>query len=273
MNDITEASYFQAFMRLCNDGWEQGWHERNGGNVTYRLTPEEVAESKPFFVVDEEWISLPVTVKNLGGSFFLATGTGRYLRNVLTSPQTTLCLIEVNADGASYRIVWGKQNGVRPTSEIPTHLLNHSVKFDVEGGRHRVIYHAHTPYLIALTAVVPTNDKAVTNALWRSATECAVVYPQGVGVVPWMVPGGGAIAEATAKLMHTYNAVVWTHHGLFCSGADFDETFGLMHTIEKAAQVYMLARACGADPLIQMTDENLIQLAKDFHVTLNTALL
>ena len=32
-----------------NDGWLQGWHERNGGNLIYRLTKEEVAEMTPFF--------------------------------------------------------------------------------------------------------------------------------------------------------------------------------------------------------------------------------
>ena len=27
---------------MANDGWEQGWHERNGGNLSYRVKPEEV---------------------------------------------------------------------------------------------------------------------------------------------------------------------------------------------------------------------------------------
>lgn len=31
------------------------------------------------------------------------------------------------------------------------------------------------------------------------ATECLVVFPDGVGVVEWMVPGGKEIAIATSE--------------------------------------------------------------------------
>ena len=27
-------------MRMCDDCWLQGWHERNGGNLSYRVKPE-----------------------------------------------------------------------------------------------------------------------------------------------------------------------------------------------------------------------------------------
>ena len=43
---------------------------------------------------------------------------------------------------------------------------------------------------IALTFVLPLDDKVFTRELWESATECPVVFPDGVGVGPWMVPGG-----------------------------------------------------------------------------------
>ena len=68
-------------------------------------------------------------------------------------------------------------------------------------------------------------------------TECPIIFPEGIGVVEWMVPGGREIAVATSRLMETYNAVIWAHHGMFCSGVDFDSTFGLMHTIEKSAEM------------------------------------
>ena len=41
---VLEAGFVQGFIRMCNDGWEQGWHERNGGNLTYRIKKEEVEE-------------------------------------------------------------------------------------------------------------------------------------------------------------------------------------------------------------------------------------
>ena len=37
---MTEIPAVRGFIRMCTDGWEQGWHERNGGNLTYRMKPE-----------------------------------------------------------------------------------------------------------------------------------------------------------------------------------------------------------------------------------------
>ncbi len=38
MSTIYEIPCVKGFIRMCNDGWLQGWHERNGGNLTYRMT-------------------------------------------------------------------------------------------------------------------------------------------------------------------------------------------------------------------------------------------
>ena len=53
--------------------------------------------------------------------------------------------------------------------------------------------------MIALTYILPLTDRDFTNALWQSATECPVVFPEGVGVCPWMVPGGADIAMPPAS--------------------------------------------------------------------------
>ena len=89
-----------------------------------------------------------------------------------------------------------------------------------------------------------------------------------------MVPGGTDIAKATSEKMKQYDAVVWAHHGLFCSGENFDVTFGLMHTIEKAAQIYNLVMATNHGEVLQtITDENLQAIADDFGVVLNKKFL
>ena len=51
------------------------------------------------------------------------------------------------------------------------------------GGAYRVIYHAHTANVIALTFVLPLTDEVFTRELWEMATECPVVFPSGIGVV------------------------------------------------------------------------------------------
>lgn len=81
----------------------------------------------------------------------MVTGSGKYFRNVILDPEDSICIIELDEKGENYRICWGLVNGGRPTSELPSHLMNHEVKKLATNGAHRVIYHAHTTNVIALT--------------------------------------------------------------------------------------------------------------------------
>lgn len=271
---ILDVKAVQGFIRMCTDGWLQGWHERNGGNLTYRLTKAEAAECAPYFKAPGEWVPMGVEDAALAGEYFITTGSGKYFRNVEPDPEHSIGIVEIDSAGGAWRIVWGLEGGARPTSEFPSHYMNHCVRAAATGGECRVIYHAHPANVIALTYVLPLTARDFTRALWKSATECPVVFPEGVGVVPWMVPGGADIALATCELMKKYPAAVWAHHGMFCSGPDFDTAFGLMHTIEKAAEICTLALSAGQGRIRQtITDENLRDIARSFGVTLNEAFL
>ncbi len=229
---------------------------------------------KPFFDVEPRpWVNLGVTGENLAGEYFISTGSGKYFRNVILDPKDSLCVVEINDKGDSYRIVWGLVNGGKPTSEFPSHYMNHCVRVAATDGACRVIYHAHPANIIAMTFVWYLSDKEFSLALWKSATECPVVFPGGVGVVPWMVPGGADIALATCEKMKEFDAAVWAHHGLFASGPDFDTTFGLMHTIEKAAEIWMLAKSTGLGTKQTITNDNLRAIAKEFNVSLREEFL
>ncbi len=268
---ITQIKIVQDYIRMCTDGWEQGWHERNGGNVTYRMRPEEVEQCRPFFSAPGEWNPMGVTGANLAGEYFLTTGSGKYFRNIALDPLHSIGIVEINAAGDAWRIVWGLAGGAKPTSEFPSHYMNHCVRAAATGGAYRVIYHAHPANLIAMTYVLPLTARDFTRALWQSATECPVVF---LGVVPWMVPGGAEIALATSELMKEFDAAVWAHHGLFCSGPDVDTTFGLMHTIEKSAQIWVLAQSASGGKLRQtIRDDELRAIAREFGVTLNEKFL
>ena len=264
---VLDAEFVQGFIRTANDGWEQGWHERNGGNLSYRIRLEEVEAVKEDFE-PKEWQPIGTTVPKLAKEYFIVTGSGKYFRNVIIKPEDSICIIELDEKGENYRIVWGLVNGGRPTSELPTHLMNHEVKMIATGGNHRVIYHAHPTNIIALTFVLPLEDKVFTRELWEMSTECPVIFPEGVGVVPWMVPGGRDIAVATSELMKKYNLAIWAHHGMFASGEDFDLTFGLMHTAEKSAEILVKMLSMQPNKRQTITPDNFRHLAKDFGVTL-----
>lgn len=268
MSGVTDAKFVQGFMKMCSDGWELGWHERNGGNLTYRMKEEEVREVLPLLDRTGEWKSIGASVPGLAEEYFLVTGSGKYFRNVSLDPEDSTAIIEIDGKGENYRICWGLVNGGRPTSELPSHLMNHEVKKEVSGGRHRVIYHAHTPNVIALTFVLPLRDEVFTREIWEMMTECPIVFPDGIGVVGWMVPGDRDIAVETSRLMRTYNVAVWAHHGMFCSGEDFDLTFGLMHTVEKSAEILVKVLSMRPDKRQTIQPQDFQDLAEEFQVEL-----
>lgn len=266
--EILDAAFVRKFIRMCDDGFQQGWHERNGGNLSYRLRPDETSAIRECLRFDREWNPIGTGVPCLAGEFFMVTGSGKYFRNVILDPAANTCILEIDSAGEQYRICWGLTDGGRPTSELPSHLMNHEVKKGATQGRHRVIYHAHPVNTIALTFVLPLEDKVFTRELWEMATECPVVFPEGVGVVPWMVPGGRSIAVATSRLMQKYNVAIWAHHGMFCSGEDFDQTFGLMHTVEKSAEILIKVLSVRPDKRQTITPQNFRDLAVEFKVAL-----
>ena len=64
--------------------------------------------------------------------------------------------------------------------------------------------------------------------------------------------------------MKNFRLVVWTNHGIYGTGKDIDEAFGLIETVEKTAQIYMLALGHVVNVI---SDDILRGLAKRFDVT------
>jgi rhamnulose-1-phosphate aldolase len=265
---IDDMKFVQNFKKIANDAWLKGWHERNGGNITYRLTEDEVKGIEEYVNENSEYKAIGVTVKNLANEYFLVTGSGKFIRNMTVCLEENAGIVKVDEKGENYKIVWGLINGAKPTSELPSHLMSHSIKLEKTKGAHRVIMHSHTTNVIALTFVLPLDGKIFTKELWEMATECPIVFPSGIGVVPWMVPGGAAIAEVTGELMKLHDVVIWAHHGMFCSGETLDLTFGLMDTVEKSAEILVKVLAMGGKKQT-ITSQNFRDLAKDFKVIIS----
>lgn len=273
---ISDIAVLQQFCTMCDDGVSLGWHERNAGNLSCRLTEDELGQFMPFIKSrSQEWVNIGVCEESLAGEFIMITGSGKYLKNVSCSPQDNVCIVEINKSGDAYRIIWGLEKGGRPTSEFPTHFIGHSVIKKKSGGAHRIIYHAHTPYTVALGHILPLDTNAFSKFLWLSECECCAVFPDGVGVLEWLLPGGTEIARASGRLLEGHEAVFWAFHGMLVSGTDFDYTFGLCHMIEKASQVAVTALSAAPNMKMRrkMTEENLTELAESLNVRLNQDVL
>lgn len=238
-SSVEQFDFVQRFMRACHDGWAQGWHESNGGNMSYRLTVEEAEASQAFFQAPfGEWHPFQVRAQGLQGEFFLVTAAGSHFRNVLVEPEKCLGIVQINTTGDAWRSVWGFADGVRPTSEFRTHFIIHAVRKESSYGKNRMLYHAHPSHLVALMNALSLNARDLTRLLWSTLTECIMVIPQGVGVAPWAAPGTFKLGEVTASLMERFPVVVWPQHGLICAADGIDEGFGVMHAIEKTCAIY-----------------------------------
>jgi rhamnulose-1-phosphate aldolase len=264
-HSIISAPFIAGMVRATTDMWLKGWDERNGGNVSMRLTDADIA---PWLRALGAPRLLPLTEKlpELGGQYYVVTGTGKYFRNVQLEPETTLGLIRITPDGAAMQVLWGYKDGGAPTSELSAHLKSHRTRQAASAGRDRVVAHCHATNLIALSYVLGTTSAVFTRALWEMSTECLVVFPDGVGVLPWMVPGTDGIGEATAEQMRRHRLVLWPFHGVFGVGASLDEAFGLIDTAEKAAEVLVKVLSMGGKRR-SITTQELRDLAQRFGVT------
>lgn len=270
---VLDSEFAKRFIRMCSDGYARGWHERNGGNLSYRMSEKEVASVRDNFAYPSDvWYPIGASVPALAGEYFLVKCTGAYMMNVERDPEHSMGILVVDSTGTKYQIVWGMKDGRKPTSELPSHLMNLEVLKKRTNGAYRVVYHCHATNVIALTFVLPLNDKEFSHNLWEMATECPIVFPAGVGIVPWMVPGGEEIAIATSKLMAKYDVAIWAHHGIFVAGSDFDNTWGLVDTVEKSAEILVKVLSMGGKKQT-ITNEDFKKLDAPFHVEINPEFL
>ena len=262
MKNIFEAPFVREMCATTANMYRLGWDERNGGNISYLLDEKEVAEYLDLSKVIRE-IPTGFDAKALIGKIFIVTGTGKYFKNVEKDPETNLGIIRIKGDGTTAELLWGYKDGGKFTSELPAHLMSHMARLKVDP-ENRVVMHSHPTNTLAMNYVHELDEKKITHTLWEMCTECIVVFPDGVGVLPWMLCGTNSIGEATAKKMEEFRLVIWGMHGIYGAGKTMDETFGLIETVEKAAQIYMLTAHLPRINTIK--DEEMVALAELFGV-------
>lgn len=261
---VIESEFYKEALRFISYGCQLGWHERNAGNISLRLTNEELESVREDFVSTNDWVSLPESVECMSSEFVFTTVSGSYFIDMQYNPEEKFCICEISADGSSYRIVWG---GKRPTSELCGHLMSLSVM--KQKGPSRAVYHCHPANIVALSYIIPQNDKDLSSALWESETEGAFVFPEGVGVVGFYVPGTLELAKATAEKIKSHSAVLWSFHGVFASGDSIASAFGLAHAIEKAAEIKLKVISSGQPTVNTITKEQQELTAKTYGFKLN----
>lgn len=268
MKDILTAPFVREMCETTANMYRLGWDERNGGNISYLLKEEEVAEYLDLSKVERVIPLMGVNevdfdASPLEGKIFIVTGTGKYFKNVEKDPESNLGIVRIGKGGKNVELLWGFKDGGRPTSEFPAHMMSHIARLSVDP-ENRVVMHSHPTNTLAMNYVHELDEKKFTHSLWEMCTECIVVFPEGVGVLPWMLCGTTEIGKATAEKMKSFRLVIWAMHGIYGAGKTLDETFGLIETVEKAAQIYMLTAHLPRINTIK--DEDMVKLVDLFGI-------
>ena len=114
---ILDMTFVQGFIRMADDGFRLGWHERNGGNLSYRIKPEEIELIKSRLSSDGPWVPIGASVPELAGEYFLVTGSGKFFRDIKDDPEATLAIIELDDKGENYQLKWGLVEGGKQTDQ------------------------------------------------------------------------------------------------------------------------------------------------------------
>ena len=242
--------------------WQNGWAERNGGNITVNITDLVDDEVKAMPAISEVK-QIGVTLPYLKGCYFYCKGTGKRMRDLARWPMDNGSVIRILDDCASYVII--ADNVVNPTSELPSHLSVHNRMIE-KGSNYRATVHTHPIELIAMSHTKKFMGKDVlTNILWSMIPETKAFCPLGLGIVPYELPGSVKLADATMAELENYDVVMWEKHGVFAKGLDAMDAFDQIDVLSKSAKIYINAKCMGFEP-DGMTQEQMHEMTVAFNL-------
>ena len=229
--------------------WDRGWAERNAGNFSINVTgffsdrELDHLSSYPFFPLSKQY---PGLVRTL----FLLSGTGTRMRDVVENPTEHICFVYISDSGSAYHIISENQGNtaVKPSSELATHLAIQQQLLQKKSTE-KVVLHAHVTELIALTQLSPfTTEAAVNSLLWGMHPETLLFLPDGVGYIPYILPGTENIAMATVRGFEKHKVVLWEKHGCMAVGKSLSEAFDNLDILAKSARIYFQCKSTGMEP-------------------------
>jgi rhamnulose-1-phosphate aldolase len=214
-----EAPYpeLDELMTLIGEAGERlseiGASEAAAGNISVYLGwPLDPRRRFPHV----ETINLPAVVPELAGGSFLVSGSGRRLREIIHDPAANLGFVTVDAGGRTARLFTSPGRlFARLTSEFNSHLAVHADQVKLTGTNFHAIIHAQPPHLTYLSHIVRYRDENYLNRhLLRWQPEMIVNLPEGIGCVPFQLPGSPELMTATVESLRTHRVVLWCKHGV-----------------------------------------------------------
>ncbi len=237
--------------------WEKGWAERNAGNFSIKLNlnlsglldQTGLLSSYPAAKCkDIQELSGFKNLTALASSSILISKSGSRMRDMQKHPFKNLLLLIIDNDAKSCQFIdLDESSNGFPTSELSTHLAVHNRMIEEEYSE-KVLLHCHLTELIALTQIKEfTDEKALNKLLWNMHPETLLFIPEGVGLVPFNIPGTKEIADLSMEKFHKHKILCWEKHGCLSIGKDLSSAFDLMDIAAKAATIFFKVKGAGYD--------------------------
>ncbi len=210
--------------------------EGAAGNISICLRWQ--MEPRSHFPLISE-IEMPLEVPGLGGATFLVTGSGRRLREILDDPAANIACIVVEKGGRIGKVYTAlNRRFEKPSSEFNSHLAVHYDQVKASGTNFHALIHAQPVNLTYLSHIPRYRDEHFLNTrLLRWQPETILNLPEGIGCVPFCVPGSGELMAATVESLRAHRLVIWSKHGVM---ARSDQS--VMHAADRVEYAETAAR-------------------------------
>lgn len=233
-----------------------GASEGSAGNMSVYLS--RVSEPQSLFP-EVEVIKLPLPVPGLGGGAFLVSGSGTRLRDLADQPLHNLGLLLVEPGGETAVLYTHPQKAFkRLTSEFNSHLAVHADQIARSGLKFHAILHAQPYHLTYLSHIPGYADEVYLNRhILRWQPETILQFCEGIGVIPFAVPGSPEMMRGNLEAMRAHRLVIWAKHGMMVrSDVSVQKAYDLIEYAEAAARYEYLNLAAG-EPAAGLTPEEI----------------
>jgi rhamnulose-1-phosphate aldolase len=218
-----------------------------------------------------EIIELPVPAPELAGATLIITGSGRRLRDIADMPTANLACIVVEPGGRMGKMFTSADcQFKRVTSEFNSHLAVHHDQMRSKDIKFHTILHAQPPYLTYLSHLsIYQEEKYLNRHLLRWQPETILTFPEGIGVLPFILPGSTQLTIETMLALRDHPIVIWSQHGVMARSDD--STFRALDLIEYAetAAHYECLNLIGGDPSTGLSPEHLRAISESWNVNQN----
>jgi len=240
--------------------------EGAAGNISVCLTWQ--IEVRTRFPVMEE-IELPQPVPELAGVTMIVSGSGRRLREIISNPTANLACIVVHEGGRTGRMYTSYHRRFeRVTSEFNSHLAVHYDQICATQTNFHAIIHAQPVHLTYLSHIPRYQDSQYLNKhLLRWQPETIINLPEGIGFIPFRLPGSPELMSGNVEALRTHRIVVWAKHGVMArSDVSVKRAADRVEYAETAARYEVLNLSVG-EIGAGLSAEEIRAICKTFNVT------